>query len=212
VFPDSGPSREAVPAALWALAMFGERMAADLKERFGGYTWAEAGREDHEMGAAPTGELLRLQRPPEPGSRTIGEARQELDGRIPDLWPDEERLRLGEGHHALRTGNATHELSIAPRPFRLTVRLLTRLVGDLEPAPALLAEMNGWNEGLGFASFGFLEEERMLVCSSVLPGTFLEEEALGELLRLHAALARQHGEAVLETYGGRTALEVQADR
>jgi hypothetical protein len=143
---------------------------------------------------------------------SIAEARAALDRMMPDLWPEEERIVLGRGHHALRTGDATHEVTVRPRPYRTTVRILTRLVGDLEDTGALAAEINGWNDGQGFAAFGYDEDEGMLVCSSFLPGTLLAPEALGPLLELHAAIAAPRVESVLATLGGRPALEVQADR
>lgn len=212
VYPDDASSRSAIPSVLWALATGGERAHEAFGTRLGGYTWSEAGREDHDLGALPAGEPLRLRRPADGEIGSIAEARRHLDEHLSGRWPEGEHIRLGDGHHALRTGDATHEVTLAPRPFRTTVRILTRLVGDLDPGPMLHAQINHWNEGLGYAAFAYHEDERMLVCASSLPGTFLAEGTLDSLLQLHAALAEEHSGSVLETIGGRPALEAQADR
>jgi hypothetical protein len=210
VFPDGPDYRSVMPSTLWALAVGGERVAEDFRMRFGGYTWAEAGREDHELGAAPAGDPPRLLRPDAGPDLTMPEARRRLDRDLPEAWSGGERIRLGEGHHALRTDDATHEISLRPRPFRVTVRILTRLVGDLEPGPELVQQINAWNDTLGFAAFGWLAEERMVVCASRLPEGFLTDGRLGVLLDLHAALAREKSDHLLSTMGGRPALEIQA--
>ncbi len=212
VFPDTTDYRAAIPSALWALAVQGERVAADFKTRFGGYTWAEAGGEDHELGAAPAGDLPRILRPAVGSGLTLPEARRRLDRDLSTVDPDRERIRLGEGHHALRTGDATHEITLLPRPFEITIRILTRLVGDLDASPDLVQQINFWNDALGFAAFGYMPEERMLVCGSRLPGNFLLDGTLGVVVGLHAALAAEKSEHVMSTLGGRPGLEVQAER
>jgi T3SS (YopN, CesT) and YbjN peptide-binding chaperone 1 len=212
VFPDTPEYRSAVPSVLWALADRGEHIHAELRERLGGCTWAEAWREDNDLGEIPPELPIPLDRPFEGVPMPVNEARLALDRLMPELWDEDECIRLGQGHHALRTGDATHEVTVLPRPYRTTIRVLTRLVGDIGDTAALAQEINGWNDGQGFAAFAYDEGEGMLVCSSLLPGTLLTAPALGPLLRLHATLASERGESVLTTLGGRPALEVQADR
>jgi hypothetical protein len=212
VVPDTAELGLAVPSWMWSLAYWGERRHAGLRRALGsGVTWAQAEREAHDFAHGPPEVPAVLRRPAPYPVRTPEQVRRRVDEIVPELAELGETFRLGEGHHALRVDDATIEVGVRPRPYAATLFVVTRLVGRVPLDDALAYRINGWNEDLGWAHFGWLRAEETVALLTQAPGPLVEPATLGPLLDLHAALVRVHTDEILAEFGGVPALIAQAE-